>query len=368
MQSRKKIVLKRLLSAVLAAVLSLSGIGLTYPAYAAEYFTLDMDNLDMNSLNNDEYVAQHLSADTPGLCVQKYISDSNELAVPVRLTVTRMDTKELVYDKNYGNLGGTFNSGILYLSYAGNYTVPYLITLYISDWVFAVPFMHTEPRLEYNSACTYGVPMQEFNAYLTDDWLMGTMIDLDELRQSGSMSIPVFASNAYVIGEAKVSLWEEALTVTLAFYANAQVELYECNLYCIQNVGALTTADPYAINEPSYGIGQAIPVDGASTMLLYIPMFISYNSAGMSPLYYDGNHWQAQQQKELWNRNLAQVRQPVQPIEEIPAQPDAIIPELEWRPDENILLPEEPTQPVPEAEWQPQALPVDEGVMLPDGA
>ena len=54
------------------------------PSLAEDCFTIDVDALDMSCLNSDEYVAQYLSASAQGVRVRKYISDSSELAAPVR--------------------------------------------------------------------------------------------------------------------------------------------------------------------------------------------------------------------------------------------------------------------------------------------
>ena len=72
------------------------------PSLAEDCFTIDVDALDMNSLNSDDYVAQYLSASAQGVRVKKYISNSSELAAPVRLTLMQMDSQTLLFDKDYG--------------------------------------------------------------------------------------------------------------------------------------------------------------------------------------------------------------------------------------------------------------------------
>lgn len=78
---------------------------------AEDCFTIDVDTLDMNSLNRDDYVAAHLSAGAQGVRVVKRLSDSSELAVSVRLTLTQMDSGTLLFDKDYGFQSGSFDSG-----------------------------------------------------------------------------------------------------------------------------------------------------------------------------------------------------------------------------------------------------------------
>lgn len=82
-----------------AAILFLSCLfvigGALTAANAEACFTLNVDILNMDMLNNNDYVAQHLSAQAQGIRVQKVISGSSELAQAVRLTLTQMDTQTL---------------------------------------------------------------------------------------------------------------------------------------------------------------------------------------------------------------------------------------------------------------------------------
>ena len=116
------------------------------PAMAEDSFTIDIDLLDMDRLNSDDYVARELSSSAQGVRVVKYISDSSELAAPVRLTLRQMDTGTLLFDKDYGFEAHTFDSGVIYLPYTGDRTTPYLVTLEVGSYIYAMPFMH-QPRV-----------------------------------------------------------------------------------------------------------------------------------------------------------------------------------------------------------------------------
>ena len=126
-------------------------------AHAQDVFVIDVDMLDMGSLNSDDYVARELSASVQGVCVRKYISSSSELAAPVRLTLTQMDQCTVIFDRDYGYQSGTFDSGTIYLPYVSDRTSPYLVTLYVGNYVYAMPFMQLQPRLTDNGACLAGV-------------------------------------------------------------------------------------------------------------------------------------------------------------------------------------------------------------------
>lgn len=295
------------LGVLLCAILSMGQI----PARAEECFVVNVDSLDMNSLRDNDYIAEHLSGSAPGIRVQKYISNSDELAARVRVTLVQMDTQTVVFDKNYGYQSGTFDSGEIYLPFEDSHTVPYLVTLYVEDWVYAMPFMQLLPRFTDNGASTYGVRMRDYDPSLTSDWLMGTMLDLSTLRSQGGTSIPLCASNAYVVGQANVALQGDTLSVTLWFAPEANVELRDCKIFCVKQVGALTTAEPRHMGQPSYAQGEGIDVSGVDSVLLYVPMLLSYDPAGLQGFGYDlaADGW-LQWQLALWNQNMMGVSQP----------------------------------------------------------
>lgn len=130
---------KRVLAAALAVCCLLCAA--LCSCLAEDCFTIDIDLLDLDSLNSDAYVARELSASTQGVRVVKYISDSSELAAPIRLTLTQMDTGSILFDKDYGVQSHTFDSGVIYLPYAGDRTTPYLVKLTAGNYVYAMPFM-----------------------------------------------------------------------------------------------------------------------------------------------------------------------------------------------------------------------------------
>ena len=293
---------------MIALVLCLALLGNPVSSSRAEdCFTLDVDLLDMDSLNSDEYVAQHLSAQTQGIRVQKYISDTSELAARVRLTLLQVDTNTLLFDKDYGYQSGTFDSGVIYLPFVDNRTIPYLVTLYVENYVFAMPFMHLQPRLSYNGACTYGARLRDLDAGLSSDWLMGTMVDLDALRSQGSQTVSVCASNAYVIGQATLTLQGDFLSVQLSFLSAANVEVHRVSLFVITDCASLTTADIGSIGQPSYSPGDSVSVAGASSALLYMPMQVSFDPVGLNGFGYDLSSGELQYQLGLWNQNRNQA-------------------------------------------------------------
>lgn len=312
---------RKMISLLMALAFCLPVCAGVLSAQAEGCFVINVDELDMTALRSDDYVAQYLSSQAQGIRVQKYISNTSELTARVRLTIQQMDNGVLVYDKNYDYQSGIFDSGDIYLPYVDNRTIPYLVTLYVEDWVYAMPFMQLQPRLMYNGACTYGVRMRDYDPSLTQDWLMGTMVSLDDLRMQGSLSIPIVASNAYVVGQASVTASGDMLSVELAFDTSANVEVESYSIYCITDVTTLQTAEPKAMSQQPYGLGEAIDVSGVDSVLLYIPLTISYDSAGLATLGYDlAGDPALQYQLGLWYANMAGATTTEQPEQEIPVE------------------------------------------------
>lgn len=261
-------------------------------ALSEDCFTLDVDTLDLDQLSSEDYIASALSSAAQGIRIRKQISASSEIASSVRLTLTQMDTQTLVFDKNYGYQAGTFDSGVLYLPYAGDATIPYLITLYAGDYVYALPFMHQQRRLYQNSACTAGVRLCDLEPAQGSDWLMGTMVDLNELRLSGMMNVDICASNSYVIGSAQISLQGSELSVQLSFLPGAEVQLEDAEWYVVTGSSVLSGAK-------AAGIHERVNVNGAEKALVYLPMQVSYSPAGLSAFRMD--EAEAARQQRLWN-------------------------------------------------------------------
>ena len=271
------------------------------PSLAEDCFTIDVDALDMNSLNSDEYVAQYLSASAQGVRVRKYISDSSELAAPVRLTLMQMDSQTLLFDKDYGLQSGTFDSGVIYLPYVADRTIPYLVTLTVGDYVYAMPFMHQQARLVANNACTYGVRLNDLAVAFYGDWMMGTMVDLNALAGQGSMSVDICASNRYIIGQATLSMQGSSLCVSVSFNSQANVTVQSQSVWVVTNCADFAAG----VQPPSHQPGEWVDVSGASSALIVLSLRVDYDPAGLPAFYYDLSSSQLQSQLSLWEQNRA---------------------------------------------------------------
>ena len=270
-------------------------------ASAEDGFLIDVDSLDMEHIGDAAYINQHLTAQTQDIRVQKLISDSNEFAARVRLTIEQTETSTVIFDKNYGYVSGVFDSGNIYLPYVDNNAIPYLVTLSIEDWTYAIPFMQNQPKLQNNVGCTYGLRMRDYG--LSNSWVMGTMLDLNALRSQGGATVPLCASNLYIVGEAALSVNGDSLTVSLSFSPETDAAVANLRIYLIGSVSALSTVDSSAIGASAYGEGQAISIAGMDTALLYAPFTLSYNPTGLPEISAVDNSEQLNRQRALWDEN-----------------------------------------------------------------
>ncbi len=269
---------------------------------AEDSFLIDVDALDAGQLGNNAYVEQHLSAQAQGIRVRKYISDSSELAASIRLTIAQSENNSIIFDKNYGYVSGTFDSGNIYLPYVDNNIIPYLITLQVADTAYSIPFLQKQARLNNNKGCTFGVRLQDYASSLSGNWQMGTMLDLDALRSQGSVSFPICASNLYIVGQATVSVSGDQASVSLSFDQSADVQISSSAVYLVGDVSTISSFPPAAV---SYSSGQSISIQGLHSALLYIPLTLSYDPTGLEEFHYDLGSGTLSRQLTLWNANLS---------------------------------------------------------------
>lgn len=130
---------------------------------------------------------------------------------------------------------------------------------------------------------------------------MGSMLDMNALRQTGVAYLDLCASNAYVIGQASVWLQGTALSVQLAFNPSANVEVQGLSLYLIPHC-ADVNGDPSACGLPTVEVGDWLDVGNATSVFLYMPMQVSYDPAGLPVFNYDLSSGELQYQLALWQQ------------------------------------------------------------------
>ncbi|HPF87272.1 MAG TPA: hypothetical protein PK537_04360 [Candidatus Limiplasma sp.] len=239
---------------------------------AADCLQIDADTLATGA---------SLSSRMQGIRIQATV----EPPADVRLTITQTDTGTVIYDNTYGERSGTFDSGDIYLPYTGQAATEYTVSLQIADDTLTFTYTGLQARLENNSAYALGPRMG-------GDWPMATVIDLS---QSGT-TVPIIASNLYVIGQATFAVSDGMLTVSTSFAASANVTLQSQRVYVLGNPTAVSAA---VKQQPAYAVGDAIDVTGLKTALVCVSVSLSYDPFGLSNFTYNANDSVIQSQVAL---------------------------------------------------------------------
>ena len=270
-------------------ILALAAICFIPAALAQDAFVIPADKLNLNKLNNSEYVNEHLSAGTQYIRVTYALGGEAE----VRLNVKRADTGSVVVDKDYGMVAGNFRSDDIYLKYSGSGTIPYTITLTINDETVSFPFYRRLMLLKNNTACTFGVRIKTLDHSLTDAWPMATPLDLEEIAAlpGGTKRIDLCASNMYVIGTVSVRVREGALRVSMQLMDDTGYEIIDQHLYLIPSPSQWDTIDPKLTSLSEYETGVDIPIadnlPDTRYVVLYLPVKLTYDPNGLERFSYD---------------------------------------------------------------------------------
>ncbi len=214
----------------------------------------------------------------------------------VSINVTQTDTGAAVFTKAYGEIAGGFYSDDIYLKNPGQY----LIDLTVGGDTFSFHFTRTLLRLNDNTACSYGVRLQDRGK--DESWLMGTAVDL---TSSGTCTYPLVASNKYVIGSVTISVNSESLLVDYALEQGLSEEISQQALYVFTDLNDLS------LNQlrlhSTYGFGSPISIanelSGATQCIVYMPITLSYDPNGLAVFEYQSDRgqtaiWEQMEQME----------------------------------------------------------------------
>ncbi len=278
-------------------------------ALAQDSFVIKADTLNMSKLTDSAYVEENLSAATQYIRITYALPSSKQ----VRLQVTQTGTSNVVMDKNYGQVSGTFNSGDIYLKYSRSATIQYTITLTVGDQTYTFPFYRKLMVLKNNSACTFGVRIKQLDKGLTDAWTMATPIDLAEIAAlpGGVKRFNVCASNMYVIGTVSVRVQDGNLRVSLQLAEdntldNSKFEILDQRLFLITSPLDWNSIDPRRLTENEFEIGTDISLEdrlpGVQYAVMYLPIKLTYDPNGLERFSYNTKEdLELIRQLEIWD-------------------------------------------------------------------
>jgi hypothetical protein len=272
---------------------------------AQDVFVIQTDKLDMAKLTDDDYIHDNLSAATQYIRIDCALGGSKQ----VSLKVVRADTGDVVLDKNYGQVSGSFKSGEIYLKYSGSTTIKYNITLTAGNTTYEFPFYRRLMALKNNTACTFGVRIKQLNSHLTDAWTMATPLDLTEIAAlpGGVKRINLCASNMYIIGSVSVRVRDGILRVSMQLDGESDsYVINDQNLFLITSPSDWDSVDPKRLTEHEFEIGTDIVLQDSlkdvQYVVLYLPVKLTYEPNGMSRFGYDlQNDPELIRETEIWD-------------------------------------------------------------------
>lgn len=107
-----------------------------------------------------------------------------------------------VYRKNWQNLSGVFTSPEIELQYVKSATVPFRIELWVNGQLDTQIYAYRMLLdLKGNTATTRGIRFRDWDAGITDQWMMFTPLDFDKIGPAEQVEIDIVGSNMYVIGK-----------------------------------------------------------------------------------------------------------------------------------------------------------------------
>lgn len=125
------------------------------------------------------------------------------------------------------------------------------------------------------TVCSFGPRFRDLSQ-LTDQWYRFTPLDL---RTDGVQTFDLIADDAYVIGQATVTVADGTVTIECS-YVSADVHVREEFCTLLPSLAETATLDPrelvhYAFGEP---IGIADALNGDTQVLLMICNVVDYNA------------------------------------------------------------------------------------------
>jgi len=271
-------------------------------AAAEDVFVIDADRIQPERLNDKAYLEEKLTAPTQYISV---VCDLGDEKVPVRLTVSRKADGKTVHQKSYGQRKGVFRSDDIYLKYSGSGTAAYDIILSAGEKQWQFPFYRKLMKLSRNTACSYGLRVRDAAPGVTKGWPMATVID----TQKGGCTVPLCASDQYVIGTVDIRISGDKLAVTANPFDGIGLTVHSQRVYAVTDPGTLTGLDEKALrNQYSFKPGQSISIsrdlNGSRYVIIYLAMEVSYDPNGLET--FDYSDRDVVRQLDMWQKLLDQ--------------------------------------------------------------
>lgn len=239
--------------------------GLIPSAFAEDVFTVDAAVCTAAS----EF---SLSTDRSYLRVNCYLEEE----VPVLLSVTNASGRP-VYQRDYDQCSGNFHSEDIFLPLDSAPTT-YEVTLHAGEDVYEFPLQRLMPRVSGAAGCSAGYALSNLSGL--NSWQTATLLDIAALDGS-SLTVPLWASNSYEMGEVTFSLNGDQLTVSVSLAEEIDGAIDKGVVYA-----AVTALEAQSLGRKNFSgakgkLNQAISLNGAAYAAVYVQLTLSYDPANL---------------------------------------------------------------------------------------
>ncbi len=263
--------MKRFWTALLAVMLLLTPMRLP-GAHAEDVFRLTDADFIAPNVEDAAYRAEHLTS------AASYVNLS--FAMPeeaaVSLLITREDTGETVYARDYGILSGAFHSEDIYLRLDGS-ALTYRVQLTWGDAVYTFPIDRVMPLLRGNAACSAGYPLSAISG--ADTWQTVTLLDVAALEGS-SVSYDLCASNSYLLGTVDFSISGGAVSASVSLLDGVNASIDSATVYVASTALEASTLGRRGCTAPSGSLDSYIPCS-SGLAAVYVKLKVSYAAEGL---------------------------------------------------------------------------------------
>ncbi len=269
------------------------------PALAEDVLCLTPSDYASADVEDAQYRAAHLTMTTSYVCFTGDLAEEGN----VSLTITREDTQETVYARDYGSVLGSFRTEDIYLR-LDSAKQTYRVQLFCGNDVYSFPIDRVMPRLVDNAACSVGYPLAELNG--KDMWQSATLLDVAAMEGT-SCTYDLIASKRYLLGTVTFTVSNNAISTHVDLLPEAEAEITSATVYVASTALEAETLGRKRCTAASGDLDEFTPCS-TNLAAVYVKLKVSFQPAALSapaPLADDTQSllWQRMKEETLSEAN-----------------------------------------------------------------
>ena len=203
-----------------------------------------------------------------------YVNINCPVTAPAQVQVSiYAPNGSLAWQCNYGEKGSSFTTDDIYLKLQGSSTV-YQAVVSVGSTVYSFPITRTMARLSGNAACTAGYPLRAITG--SDTWQSATILHVSAM-EGQKISVPIYASSAYTLGTATMTVHNGALTVSLTLANGLDGSIDGAEIRIATDALTAQQLDSKRFGGITGRADTPIPLGNADYAAVYVRMSVSFN-------------------------------------------------------------------------------------------